>query len=187
MAAFYGAIIGCTTQTVVGLTQPYFEYQHLKSWQFAICWAVYHFLWAIFSLTSGFYERFLGRWGALASLVILGIVTNAAMTLANGMIGLLIMPIFYFIRGVQMPIILDYMTGVVRQDRRATMLAMQSTAQFGMFSVMNALLGFVSQQFGVRASFGVSLVMYGALGITFIVLLKKASGKITSESAMAKM
>lgn len=96
------------------------------------------------------------------------------------------MTAFYFIRGVQMPIILDYMTGVVRQDRRATMLAMQSTVQFGMFSVMNILLGFVSQQFGVRASFGLSLIVYGVLGITFIGLLKKASGKIAHEPVMAK-
>lgn len=171
----YGATIGCTTQTVVALVQPYFQQLHLANWQFALLWASYHFLWAVFSLISGWYERLLSRWQALASLVVWGIVTNAAMAVFGGTSGLFVMIAFYFIRGVQMPIVLDYMTGVVGESRRATLLAAQSSVQFGMCAVMNAILGYATDHHGVRCAFGISLVVYGILGVVFIMQLKKAA------------
>jgi MFS family permease len=172
---FYGATIGCTTQTVIHLVQPYFQSLHLDGWEFGAWWAGYHFLWAGFLLASGWYERLLGRWGALASLVAWGIATNGFMALLRGTGGLVVMVAFYFIRGVQMPIVLDYMTGVVRPDRRATLLAVHTTVLFGMYSVMNILLGTIAEHLSVRAAFGVSLAVYGSLGLVFIWLLRRAA------------
>jgi MFS family permease len=172
----YGATIGCTTQTVVNLVQPYFQMLHLATWQYGLWWTAYHWLWAGFSLMSGWYERLWGRWGALASLVGWGMVTNAVMaTVHNGFAGLVTMVVFYFVRGVQMPLILDYMTGVIRADRRATMLSVQTTVHFAMFSVMNIILGYTAQHYGVRAAFGVSFAVYGVLGVLFVGLLKRTA------------
>jgi MFS family permease len=167
----YGATIGCTTQTVVNLVQPYFQQLHLETWEFVLWWAGYHALWAVFSWISGWYERLLGRWGALASLVGWGIATNAAMVLAGGYAGLLVMVVFYFIRGIQMPIILDYTTNVVPEGRQATLMGVQTSVQFAMYSVMNIVLGYVAEHISVQAAFGVSLGVYGALGLVFIWLL----------------
>lgn len=169
----YGATIGCTTQTVVNLVQPYFQELRLEVWQFALWWAVYHLLWAACSLLSGPYEKWLGRWGALASLVGWGILTNTAMALMGGTAGLLIMVAFYFIRGIQMPIIQDYMTGVVSQDRRATLLGVMTSVQFAMYSGMNLILGYIAQVGSVRMAFGVSAAIYGTLGLAFISLLRR--------------
>jgi hypothetical protein len=170
----YGATIGCTTQTVVNLVQPYFQSLHLSQVAFALLWAGYHWAWSAFSLMAGWYERRLGRVGALASLVVWGMVTNAAMAFVGGVAGLVIMTTFYFIRGIQMPIILDYMTGVVTEKRRATLLAVQGSVQFAMYACMNSTLGAVAETFSVRTAFAVSLVVYGTLGATFIWLLRHA-------------
>lgn len=170
----YGATIGCTTQTVVPLVQPFFQEAKLDVWQFAIVWAGYHVLWAVFSLVSGSYEKRIGRWGALASLVVWGVATNMTIALTGGVVGLVIMVAFYFIRGIQMPIILDYMTLIVPEKRRATLLGVQSTLQFGMFSVMSIVLGTVTERLGVQAAFVVSAVVYGILGTTSIALLRAA-------------
>jgi predicted MFS family arabinose efflux permease len=169
---FYGAVISCTTLTVVNLVQPMFETLHLQVWQFGVWWAVYHFLWAGFSLSAGWYERMLGRWAALASLVVLSVVANAAMALTSNASALAVLVLFFFIRGIQMPIILDYMTGVVQEDRRATLLAVQSSVTYALYSVMTVVLGYTMHHLGVRAAFTVSLVVYGVLGALCIGQLK---------------
>jgi MFS family permease len=170
----YGAVIGATTQTIVPLVQPYFMTLNLDLWQYAALWGVYSYLWAAFSFGAGWYECWLGRWGALASLVVWGVLTNLAM-IVLGVAGILAMAAFYFIRGVQMPIILDYMTGVVTPDRRATLLAVLTTAQLLIAVPMMIVLGQVNQHFSVQTAFAASAVVYGGLGFVAAWRLRVAS------------
>lgn len=162
--AVYGAVIGCTTQTMVWLTLPYFQSLGLTPLWYAALWAGYHFVYAGLSFTVDAYENVFGRSGALTSLVGWGAVAYIALMVLPGYWGLLMLLAFFFIRAVQLPIVRDYLTKEVKGDY-ATALSVLSTVQLTLFVIMNSVLGIVMEQYSVYAAFGVSLVVYGLLGL----------------------
>jgi MFS family permease len=176
----YGAVIGCTTQTMVWLSQTYLQRSGTPTEDLPAIWLVYHLALFGFTFLIVPYEKLLGRWGALASLPALAAATYGALMWVQPAYGKWLVLAFYFIRAMQMGIITVYLMTLVPESMRATMAAVMSTVQFTLYSVMSLAINASVQilpsfQYGTGVAFGLSAAVYGTLGLVLVWRIRKHS------------
>lgn len=175
----YGAIIGCTTQTMVWLTQVYLQRTGVDPEHVPLMWFGYHIALCVFTVSTAFYVKLVGgRWAALASLPLIAMTAYVALIWVDPSIGRGVIVVFYFVRAVQMLLITLYLMSLVAPRFRASIMAVMSTIQFTLFSVMNPLLNasvdiFPEFSHGTGAAFGLSAAVYGIGGVALVLYMRK--------------
>jgi len=162
----YGAVIGCTTQTMVWLAQIYLQATGIGASISPLIWAAYHAVLAVFLLWIVTpYQSILGRRRALASLPLIAITAYMCLIWMEPLYGMWVIVAFYFIRAVQTTILAPYLLPLVSESLGATVLAVMSTVQFVLFVAMNVTLNACVEYVGLEAAFLLSAVVYGTAGI----------------------
>jgi MFS family permease len=175
----YGAVIGCTTQTMVWLTQVYLQRTGVDTAHVPLLWFGYHVALLAFTMVIALYEKMMGgRWAALASLPVIAMTAYLALIWVSPGVGRVVLLAFYFVRAVQMLLVTVYLMKLVAERLRATIMAVMSTIQFALFSVMNPVLNASVDAFprfshGTGAAFALSAAVYGAGGIGLVLYMRK--------------
>jgi len=167
----YSSLVGTSTLTVVWLVQPYLT---TIDWPLALygpIWAFLQFSIALFALYAHKIEAKIGRKFSLISLI----ATSAIAYFLIGAIdspwaGLFFMAI-YFVRGVNGPVLNDYINRCVASDIRATVLSVKNLIGRLMFTILGPLVGLVSENYSLSIAFlfcSFVFAFFGMLSIFFI-------------------
>ncbi len=168
----YAAVIGTLTHTMVWLIQPYYAQVGVAIGLYGVLWAGQMGAMAIFSHFAHRYEQLLGRGKFMASLITLGVVAYALLGTFSSIVMLPFILAFYFIRGVQMPIMRDYVNACIDSDVRATVLSVMSLLQRLLYVVLGPVIGLVVDRSGLSAALLFSGVVYGVLGGAVVLRMR---------------
>ncbi|MFT5367201.1 MAG: sugar phosphate permease, partial [Candidatus Latescibacterota bacterium] len=108
-------------------------------------------------------ERTLGRKKALISLILLSTTAYLLLSQFQSLWAAPILFIFYLVRGINGPVLNDYLNRIVTSDIRATVLSVKSLIGRLMFVILGPIMGWVNDAY----SLGMAFLMAGC---TFLIL-----------------
>ena len=172
----FSAITGCATLTMAWFAQPFFEYARIDIAWFGILWTTLNLTVAITSYTAHRLEKKLGqRWSVLiiALLLPLGYLALSRFHLP---IGLLVLYLFYLVRGYATPVLKDYINRITASHIRATVLSVRNFIIRLLFALFGPLLGWVKDIYSLPQALTLAGVIFLIIsGLTAILFIR--SGK----------
>lgn len=160
----FGAVIGCTTQTMVWLSQAYLQRSGVSLLEMPKIWMWYHVALAGFVLVAIPLRNKHGATKVLTVLPLVAVAGYVALIIVPADIGQWLMLVFYLIRAIQMPLVQMALNDLSPEHLRATLIGVMSSVQFILFCVMNFTIQWLVQVYGTDAAFGFSAIVYGLLG-----------------------
>jgi len=169
----YSAIVSAATLTAVWFIQIYWVTTGVLIGYFGILWATLLFASAFFSWHAGGIEKFLGRKKSLMALIVLPAVgyflLSSFMFIWSGIFMLL----FYITRGINNPIISDYINGLVSSDVRATILSVKNLVGRVMFSVVGPFAGWINDAISLQMALASSGAIFLLSGMVALLFMRK--------------
>ena len=172
----FSAITGCATLTMAWFAQPFFEYTRIDIAWFGILWTTLNLTVAITSYTAHRLEKRLGqRWSILliALLIPLGYL---ALSRFNLPIGLLVLYLFYLVRGYATPVLKDYINRITASHIRATVLSVRNFIIRLLFAIVGPLLGWVKDIYSLPQALALTGFIFLIISILTAILFV-SSGK----------
>ena len=172
----FSAITGCATLTMAWFAQPFFEYARIDIAWFGILWTTLNLTVAITSYTAHRLEKKLGqRWSVLiiALLIPLGYLALSRFHLP---IGLLVLYLFYLVRGYATPVLKDYINRITASHIRATVLSVRNFIIRLLFALFGPLLGWVKDIYSLPQALTLAGIIFLIISI-FTAILFISSGK----------
>ncbi|MBE9518929.1 MAG: MFS transporter, partial [Bacteroidetes bacterium] len=167
---------GCATLTMAWFAQPFFEYARIDIAWFGILWTTLNLTVAITSYTAHRLEKRLGqRWSILliALLIPLGYLALSRFHLP---IGLLVLYLFYLVRGYATPVLKDYINRITASHIRATVLSVRNFIIRLLFALFGPLLGWVKDIYSLPQALTLAGVIFLIISILTAILFI-SSGK----------
>ena len=172
----FSAITGCATLTMAWFAQPFFEYSNIDIAWFGILWTTLNLTVAITSYTAHRLEKLLGqRWSVLliALLIPLGYLALSRFHLP---IGLLVLYLFYLVRGYATPVLKDYINRITASHIRATVLSVRNFIIRLLFALTGPLLGWVKDIYSLPQALALAGIIFLTISILTAILFI-SSGK----------
>lgn len=172
----FSAITGTGTLTMAWFAQPFFEYTRIDIAWFGILWTTLNLTVAITSYTAHRLEKKLGqRWSVLiiALLIPLGYLSLSRF---NAPIGLIVLYLFYLVRGYATPVLKDYINRITASDIRATVLSVRNFVIRLFFALTGPLLGWVKDIYSLPQALALAGVIFLIISILTAILFIR-SGK----------
>jgi len=169
----YAGLIGTSTLVFVWFMQPYWQMVNIPIVWFGVLWAALNVSVGLFTLFANKFEHLLGLRKSLISLVVLVAVAYMILGLYPSMYVIPVILIFYFVRGVQQPILRDYVHRIIDSDIRATVLSVKALVGRLMFVILGPLLGYASDMFSLTTALVISAVTFLVLGAIPLFFLHK--------------
>ena len=169
----YGAAMATLTHTMVWLTQPYYQLVGIPIAWFGVLWAAQLYIMSLFSHNADKYEKWLGKKRALISFPIIGCLSYVILGLLPSLAVLPMLLGFYFVRGVHIPILQDYVNAVVESDIRATVLSVKNLVQKLLYALLGPLIGVVVDAYSLQTALLFSAVLYGGLAVIVLFNMKR--------------
>ena len=170
---FYASVTGASTLTMVWFIQPYLKESGLPLSLFGVVWAALNFSVGIFSMNAYRIERRLGRQKTLfIQIPLLGIgFVLAGMFQALWAIPVLF--IFYFVRGINRPVIKSYINRMVTSDRRATVMSVANMTGRMIFALAGPVVGVIKDVYSIKYALFLAAAIILISGFTVLMFLKK--------------
>ncbi len=172
----FSAITGCATLTMAWFAQPFFEYTSIDIAWFGILWTTLNLTVAITSYTAHRLEKKLGqRWSVLliALLIPMGYL---ALSRFNLPIGLIVLYLFYLVRGYATPVLKDYINRITASHIRATVLSVRNFIIRLLFALTGPLLGWVKDIYSLPQALALAGLIFIIISILTAILFI-SSGK----------
>ncbi len=172
----FSAITGTATLTMAWFAQPFFEYTSIDIAWFGILWTTLNLTVAITSYTAHRLEKLLGqRWSILliALLIPLGYLALSSFHLP---IGLIVLYLFYLVRGYATPVLKDYINRITASHIRATVLSVRNFVIRLLFALIGPLLGWVKDIYSLPQALALAGIIFLIISILTAILFI-SSGK----------
>jgi MFS family permease len=169
----YGAALGTLTHTMVWLTQPYYELVGVPLKWFGLVWAAQLIIMAVFSFYSDSYEKWMGKKAALISFPIIGVSTYILLAVSPSLAVLPAILGFFFVRGVHIPILQNYVNEKVESDIRATVFSVKSFVQQLIYMIFGPLIGVMMDVYSLQTALYFSALLYGVLSLVIVLRMLK--------------
>lgn len=167
----YSSLIGTSTLTIVWFVQPYLKVVGVPLAWFGAAWAILQFSIGVFAINAHRIETFLGRKLSLISLVILASAGYLLLSQFESLWALPLLFIFYLVRGINGPVLSDYINRVVSSDIRATVLSVRSLVGRVMFAILGPIVGWVNDAYSLSDAFlvcGLTFLTFGLITLHFL-------------------
>ncbi|MDA3823203.1 MAG: MFS transporter [Bacteroidales bacterium] len=159
----FSAFTGCATLTMAWFAQKYFEHSKIDHIWFGLLWAALNITVAIASFFAYKIESKLGAKGSII-LISLALPLGYLMLSISGIVlGLIILFLFYLVRGYATPILKDYINRITGSEVRATVLSVRNFIIRINFAIAGPLLGWANDMYDLPTA-----LLLG--GIIFLVL-----------------
>lgn len=169
----YAGLVGASTLTAVWFLQPYFNQVNLPLAYFGIVWALGNLSVGLFAWYAHSYEEKIGRTLSLVSLILL---SCAGYFILSSFSSLWILPfalLFYFVRGINAPILNDYINQHISSDMRATVLSVKGLVLRLIFVILGPFAGWVADIYSLQTALLVSGGIFLSGGILCLLYLHK--------------
>ncbi|MFO7655792.1 MAG: MFS transporter [Bacteroidales bacterium] len=169
----FSSIIGFSTLTMAWFAQIYFYRVHLNESLFPVFWTLLNLTVGIGSVRAYRIEKYLG----MKKTVLLVLLFISSGFFLNAIFlsipAILLLFVFYFVRGIATPVLKDYINRLTTSDIRATVLSVRSLIIRILFSAIGPLLGWMSDNISLRMALlmcGFTVLLTG--GITIAAILR---------------
>ncbi|MDR2915068.1 MAG: MFS transporter [Tannerella sp.] len=166
----FSGIIGSATLTMAWLIQPVLIQINMPTEYFGIIWTVLNLTVGFSALFSDRLDRRLGMKKTYA--LILVFIVGGYVTLAYSLnyTGLVILLVFYIIRGFATPILKGYINQNSFSNMRATVLSIRNFVIRLVFAAMAPFVGWLSDTYSLQTALLISAVIIFIPGAFFLVL-----------------
>jgi MFS family permease len=169
----YSSLIGTSTLTIVWFVQPYLKIVGVPLVWFGVSWALLQFSIGLFAINAYKIETFLGRKISLISLILLASAGYLLLSWFQTFWALPFLFIFYLVRGINGPVLNDYINKCVSSDIRATVMSVKSLVGRLMFTILGPIVGWVNDTYSLSDAFLVCGLTFLTLGTIFLWFLHK--------------
>jgi len=160
---FFSAITGTATLTMAWFAQPFFEYAMIDLAWFGLLWTTLNLTVAITSYTAHHTESFLGQKRSIILIALMIPLGYLALSRFHTPLGLVVLYLFYLVRGFATPVLKDYINRVTVSHMRATVLSVRNFIIRLLFAVTGPMLGWAKDIYSLPTALALS-------GIIFLVL-----------------
>lgn len=177
----FSAIIGTATLTMAWFAQPFFEFVNIKIGWFGLLWTTLNLTVAITSYTAHRLESKLGlKWSILliALLIPMGYI---ALGRFHTSYGLIILYLFYLVRGYATPVLKDYINRVTQSNIRATVLSVRNFIIRLLFALTGPMLGWVKDVYTLPQALTLAGIIFLVLSVLSAILFL-STGKGMNQS-----
>ncbi len=170
---FLSAIIGTATLTMAWFAQPYFKHIGLPLTLYGGMWTALNLVVGLAAMTAYKLESRIGARPTVLGLTILIPAGYIILGFMHTYWALIILFIFYIIRGIATPILKDYIHRLSRSDVRATVLSVRNFIIRLCFVIVGPAMGMMTDNMGLKTAllFGGSVFM--VLGLIFALFFNK--------------
>lgn len=148
----FSAFTGCATLTMAWFAQKFFEYNDIDEVWFGLLWAALNVTVAIASFFAYHLERRIKAAGTII-LISLSIPLGYIGLAISGLVpGLIILFLFYLVRGYATPVLKDYINRVTGSEVRATVLSVRNFMIRIIFALAGPLLGWANDLYDLPAA-----------------------------------
>lgn len=166
----YSGIIGAATLTMAWFVQPYLMYMKTPTSWFGVIWTVLNLTVGIAALYSDRVDSYFGP--KKMGLLILTFVAGGYVALAFNLTyaGLVILLVFYVIRGFATPILKGYINQMTFSEMRATVLSIRNFIIRLMFAAIAPFIGWLNDVYSLRTALLASAAIILIPGALFLWL-----------------
>jgi len=172
----FSAIIGCSTLTMAWFAQPFFEYSNIDIMWFGLLWTSLNLTVAITSYTAHHIEQKLGQTRSILLISLLIPMGYLVLSRFHLPTGLIILYLFYLVRGYATPVLKDYINRITASNIRATVLSVRNFIIRLLFALTGPLLGWIKDIYSLPQALTLAGIIFLVLSI-FTAILFIASGK----------
>jgi MFS family permease len=172
----FSAITGTATLTMAWFAQPFFEYTRIDLAWFGILWTTLNLTVAITAYTAHHLEQKLGQRRSIVLIALLIPLGYLALSRFHLPGGLLILYLFYLVRGYATPVLKDYINRITASHIRATVLSVRNFIIRLLFAVTGPLLGWVKDIYSLPQALMLAGFIFLVISI-FTAILFISSGK----------
>ena len=172
----YSSLVGASTLTVVWLIQPYLKITGLPIKYFGIVWAAFNISVGIFSFNAHKFESLLGRKRTLISLIVLSGIGYFLIASFQKLWAIIFLFIFYFVRGINHPVLKDYVNRLITSEKRATVLSVQGMMGRLFFAVIGPFIGWITDVYSLSVALSISGATFVIFGLIALVFLRMHHG-----------
>ncbi len=172
---FYSSIIGVGTLTMAWYSQPYFMSIGIDNkFYFGLLGAGLNLAVAIPSFYAHKIEEKIKTKTLLSLILILICSCYFAVGYCFNLWGLLLLLLFYFVRGVATPVLRDYINRHIPSEMRATVMSIRSFIIRIIFASTSPFFGYVAEIYSLQQAILFSGILFLVLGgVTLLFLLGK--------------
>ena len=167
----YSSLVGLSTFVMVWFIQPSFQGVDLPLRYFGIAWAVLNFSVGLFSMMAYRIEGVLGRRWSLVSLIFLSSAAYLLLSHFHVLWALSILFVFNLVRGINGPVLTDYINRLVHSEIRATVLSVKNLVGRLMFVLIGPVIGWINDTYSLGAALFVSGVAFLFAGVLSLLCL----------------
>jgi len=172
----FSAITGTATLTMAWFAQPFFEYTNIDILWFGLLWTSLNLTVAITSYTAHYIEKKLGQNRSILMISLLIPLGYLALSRFHLPSGLIILYLFYLVRGFATPVLKDYINRITASNIRATVLSVRNFIIRLLFSLTGPVLGWIKDLYSLPQALTLAGIIFLVLSI-FTAILFISSGK----------
>lgn len=164
----FSAFTGCATLTMAWFAQKFFEHSGISEVWFGLLWAGLNLTVALASFFAYRLEAHLKPTGTILLISLAIPAGYLALSLAGLTWGLVVLFIFYLVRGYATPVLKDYINRITGSEVRATVLSVRNFLIRIIFALAGPLIGWANDTYDLPTA----LIMGGVI----FLLLNLAAG-----------
>jgi len=175
----FSAITGTATLTMAWFAQPFFEYTNIDIVWFGLLWTSLNLTVAITSYTAHYFEKKLGQTPSILLISTLIPLGYLALSRFHLPLGLIILYLFYLIRGYATPVLKDYINRITASNIRATVLSVRNFIIRLLFALTGPLLGWIKDIYSLPQALTLAGIIFLILSIITAILFLFSGKEMT--------
>ncbi len=166
----FSAITGTATLTMAWFAQPYFEYTRIDIAWFGLLWTSLNLTVAITAYTAHYVEQKLGQTRSILLIALLIPCGYLALGRFHLPSGLIILYLFYLVRGYATPVLKDYINRITASNIRATVLSVRNFIIRLLFALTGPFLGWIKDIYSLPQALTLAGIIFLVLSVITAIL-----------------
>lgn len=159
----FTGFLSASTLAMVWFAQPYWAELEVNAAYFGLMWAVLNILVSVAAYYSHRLEKFFSFRTLFGAFALAPLILYGLLGMGIGLAALLIIPVFWIVRGLVQPITLDYINRETVSSIRATVVSASQLFSRLAFAVLSPFLGWVADVWSLETAFLTSATVLGGL------------------------
>lgn len=178
----FSSITGTATLTMAWFAQPFFEYSRIEIAWFGVLWTSLNLTVAITSYTAHRIETRLGQRYSIWIIALLIPLCYLALGRFHLPTGLVVLYLFYLVRGFATPVLKDYINRVTASHIRATVLSVRNFVIRLLFALTGPLLGWMKDVYSLPQALTLAGGIFMVMSIITAILFLSSGKEINRTS-----
>jgi MFS family permease len=169
----YSALAGASTLTMFWFIQPYLLATKVPLKLFGTILSGFLLVAVFFSWHAHRVEKILGRKKSLVILIVLPALGYFLLSYFWFIWSGMFIVLFFIIRGINNPVTLNYINGLISSDIRATVMSVRNLVSRLMFVVIGPIVGWMNDAFLLKTALMASGTIFIVCGMIALVFMQK--------------